>query len=253
MQQSRVRFSPTRCAFNRYLIAATGTLFCAVSAHAHHVWIEQDNGGAKFYFGEFHENRREVSPGRLDGFSQPVATLLSANGERVLAMVKKESTFEIGTRTQRGEALIAQDAHYPVRERKEGGQSLRTAWTPAARWINGFAALPPRLTLDVVPTGRTGEFRVYFREQPLAGAKVQVTATSGWGRELTTDKGGLVYVELPWKGLYAVLVRHTETTPGVRDGQPYAAASYGTTTTFVLDAGLTPPAPLRAAALPASL
>lgn len=228
----------TRCC----LPLACALLFSAAS-HAHQVWIEQDAEGAKLYFGEFHENLREVSPGYLDKFAHPIATHLSGSTERPVKIAKKTNAFEIAAHTNAGETLVAQDTHYPVYDRKESGQPVRTAWTPAARWLSGFAAQPPRLTLDIVPTGAAGEFRVYFRGQSLPEAKVEVSAASGWGRELKTDKEGSFKLSLPWKGVYAILVRHNESMAGERDGEKYAAASYATTTTFSLNEGLTPPAP----------
>jgi uncharacterized GH25 family protein len=227
---------------NRCLPAVFALSF-SVASHAHQVWIEQDATSAKLYFGEFYENLHEVSPGYLDKITQPAATHLSASGAHEAKIMKKEGAFEIAARANPGESLIVQDAHYPVAERKEGEQVVRSAWTPAARWLGGFAAQAPRLALDIVPTGATGEFRVYFHDQPLPEAKVEVTAASGWGRELKAGKDGVFKLTLPWKGVYALLVRHTEAAAGERDGEKYTAASYATTTTFLLREGLTPPSP----------
>lgn len=229
-------------------LSCIAALLLNTASHAHQVWIEQDAGGAKLYFGEFHENLREASPGYLDKFVQPTATLLSVSGSHAAKIIKKTNAFEIETRANAGESLIAQDAHYPISDRKEGGQVIRTAWTPAARWLTDLATRPPSLTLDIVPTGNAGEFSVYFHEQPLSDAKVEVTAASGWGRELKTDKKGVFKLDLPWKGVYAILVRHAESIAGERDGEKYAAASYATTTTFSLSKGLAPPSPPSPAA-----
>src|SRR5688500_16429448 len=43
-------------------------LGCALSlnAGAHALWLESGTPGSKLYFGEYAENLREISPGRLD-------------------------------------------------------------------------------------------------------------------------------------------------------------------------------------------
>jgi hypothetical protein len=109
----------------------------------------------------------------------------------------------------------------------------------------------PRLTLDVIPTGKPGALQVVFRGQPLAKAKVNVVAASGWGRELETDARGQVEVALPWKTRYLVAVRHEEARSGSRKGksgdEAFDSASFMTTLSFASRAGLTaPPVPAPA-------
>ena len=152
-------------------------------------------------------------------------------------------------RIGKGESLVVHEPHYPLFEKKDGDKTLRTAWTPAARYVADFSAQTPRLTLDVVPTGTAGEFRVVYRDQPLAKAKVSIIASSGWSCEARTDERGLVRFTLPWKGGYMLEVRHSDPTPGQRpvmqDGatgeEPYDVASYVTTLSFANPKGLVPP------------
>jgi hypothetical protein len=65
----------------------------------------------------------------------------------------------------------------------------------------------------------------------------------------TTDDKGKVSFRLPWKGNYALLVRHKDPTPGKRKTaqgteEAYDAASFATTLTFATSSGLpSPPAP----------
>ena len=120
----------------------------------------------------------------------------------------------------------------------------RTAWTPAARYITDFAARTATLALDIVPSGEPGVFKLFYKGQPLAKAKVEVIALSGWARQVTTDAQGAFRIALPWKGLYAIEARHTDHTSGEREGQKYDVASFVTTLTFIQPAGLeSPPAP----------
>ena len=57
-------------------------LLTTASAHAHQLWLEHNAQGTRLYFGEFGDNLREVSPGRLDKFVGLTAMHLSAKGER---------------------------------------------------------------------------------------------------------------------------------------------------------------------------
>ncbi|HEX8479672.1 MAG TPA: cobalt ABC transporter substrate-binding protein, partial [Telluria sp.] len=47
-------------------------------AQAHHIWLEQDGKTVRLQFGEFTLNQRETTPGLLDKFVAPTATLLGA-------------------------------------------------------------------------------------------------------------------------------------------------------------------------------
>jgi uncharacterized GH25 family protein len=232
------------------LVSAAG------SAHAHHVWLEQDASGARFCFGEFGENVRESSPGRLDKFVQPAAKRLTAKGEQPVTLTKGAEGFALSARAEAGESLVVEETRYPVLQRKDGEKAVRTAWTPAARWIADFGARPPVLGLDVVPTGRNEngaiELQVTFKAQPLPKATVSILAASGWVQEHHADERGKLTVTAPWKGAYVVLVRHSDPTPGQRptaDGsEAYDVASYATTLSFVQPEGLIGPPPPVAAA-----
>lgn len=229
------------------LFTLTVSAFSA-PAIAHQVWLEPAKDGARLYFGEFGDNLHEVSPGYLDKLSRPTATLLAASGEKPLTVTKQKDAFAIAGRPGKGEALIAVDAEYPVSESKEGEKAIRSVWTPAARFSGSLSAQTPKLTLDVVPTGVAGEFQVYFRGKPLPSAELTLTAVSGWSRKQTSDSSGKVRFTLPWKGTYALLVRHREDAsgarPGARGAETFDRASFGTTLTFVTTEGLpSPPAP----------
>ncbi|HEY0715290.1 MAG TPA: cobalt ABC transporter substrate-binding protein [Polyangia bacterium] len=248
----------------------------AAPAHAHQVWLEQDGKGARLYFGEFGENLRESSPGLLDKFAQPTAVVIAPQAERAATVTKEANGFALSGRAGKGESIVAEDPLYPIIERsgtragrgEEPGamaaglvkasattpppKKTRMAWTPAARYIEDFSAQTPRLTLDVVPTGKPGALLVTFRGQPLPKAKVNVVAASGWERSLETDEQGRLEVALPWKSRYLVAVRHEEAKPGTRKGkagdEPYDTAAFATTLSFVSRTGLVaPPAPPAAA------
>ena len=55
----------------------------SLNAAAHALWLEGDSSGTtttKLYFGEYAENLREPSPGRLDSIIEPAVTVVDAGG-----------------------------------------------------------------------------------------------------------------------------------------------------------------------------
>ncbi|HTV25475.1 MAG TPA: DUF4198 domain-containing protein [Polyangiaceae bacterium] len=243
MRLSRVRKFTTG-----WLLAGV-PLLLATAAQAHQVWLEQDASGAKLYFGEFGDNLHEASPGYLDKLALISATVLSPKGEKPVESKKDRDGVTITGRAGKGESVIAVDLAYPLLENKEGAKTVRTAWTPAARFVPELGAQQPKLVLDVVPTNASGEFQVVYRGAPLPKAEVSLVAVSGWSLSGTTDDKGKVSFRLPWKGTYALLVRHKDATPGKRKNaqgadEAYDAASFATTLTFATSSGLpSPPAP----------
>ncbi|MDP3796230.1 MAG: cobalt ABC transporter substrate-binding protein [Polaromonas sp.] len=228
-------------------IALISSLLLLGSAQAHHVWIEQDAKEAKLYFGEFGGNLREASPGLLDKFVKPVAHKLTAKGSEPLQAVKTANGFALSALAARGEALVAEDAAYPISERKEGDKTTRSLYTPAARLVTDYGRQEPRLTLDLLPTGKQDkdgvEVQAFYKGQPLPGAKVGLVTAAGWGQEHNTDEQGKLTVNLPWKGSYVLEVKHTDGA-GERGAEKYDRASYVTSLTVMQSEGL--------AALPAA-
>ncbi len=217
------------------------TLLClAGAASAHQVWIEQaPSQNAVLRFGEFGENLREASPGLLDKFAQPTATLLSAKGEQKADASKTGSGFVLPFKAGKGDAIVAEEAAYPINTWKQGDKEITGWYYPAARLVTGPAALEPRLPLDIVPTGKAGEFRVVFKGQPQAKAKVALVTRSGWAREAHSDEQGLVRFPMPWKGSYVAEASFIDRTPGERAGTRYDQVSYVTSLTYVKPDGAT--------------
>jgi uncharacterized GH25 family protein len=220
------------------------TLACAAgTAQAHQIWLEAADGqGTVLRFGEFGENLREVSPGLLDKFVQPTATLVAGKNVKTSAQaVKARDAYTLPFQAGQGESIVAEETRYPLFSIKEGGKGW---YHPAARLITDFSAQEPRLVLDLVPTGRAGEFRLYFQGKPKAKTKVTLVTQSGWAREAQTDAEGRVQFSLPWKGTYVAEVSHTERTPGERPAaggpEKYDSVSYSTTLSYVQPEGLEP-------------
>ena len=221
------------------LLALTG------AAQAHQIWIEQPAGQpATIRFGEFGENLREVSPGLLDKFVAPTATLISASGEKTATASKTGNGLQLPFTLGERDALVAEDARYPLYTGKRADKEFTNRYHPAARWVSDFAAQPPRLTLDLVPAGQPGAFKAYYQGKPLPKAKVALVTQSGWAKEGRTDEQGLVTFDMPWKGMYVAELQHNDPAGGERQGangvEKYTAASYVTSVTYVKRDGIDP-------------
>lgn len=234
--------------------AALALLGLAPSAQAHQLWIEQPAGQdtATLRFGEFAENLREVSPGLLDKFGQPTATLISAQGDKRAEVRKAADGFALALGAARGESIVAADERYPLYTWKQGDKETRNRYYPAARLITSFAAQAPKLALDLVPTGKPGEFRLHFQGQPRAATKVVLVTQSGWAKEAQTDAQGLVRFDMPWQGTYVAEVSVDDAAAGERAGaggtEKFDAVSYVTSLTYVKPEGVAPIPALPAAA-----
>ena len=230
---------------NKTLAAAFALLGFATASQAHQIWLEQPAGqSAVIRFGEFGENLRETSPGLLDKFGQPTATLVSAQGEKKADGSKAAQGFTLPFKAAKGESIVAEDAGYPLYTLKQGDKESKNWYHPAARLITGFAPQEAKLAFDIVPAGAPGEFRLVFKGQPLPKAKVTLVTQSGWSKDGRTDAQGLVRFDMPWKGTYVAEASHTDRTGGERPGtagpDKYDGVSYVTTLTYVKAEGVAP-------------
>ena len=223
-------------------IVAAGLLL-ASSASAHHLWLEPDGEVAKLYFGEFDENLREASPGLLDRFTPlPEAKTVGAAGAQPLKVEKSPNAFVLSGPIAANASVVADQTR--LTERKQADKATRTLGTLAARWVPDFAARAPVLTLDVVPTGKPGNFRVVYDGKPLAKAKLELIAESGWKRELKSDEQGSVTASIPWRGAYVIEVEHVDGKPGGEGAGAYDRKRFVTSLSFrVADSLAGPPAP----------
>lgn len=225
---------------------AIALLGSAAAAQAHQIWLEQPAGQktAIVRFGEFGENLRETSPGLLDKFVKPTATLLSAKGEQTVDARKSGTGFELPFGAARGDSIVAEEAGYALYAGKFAGKDTMNWYLPAARLITSFAAQPPKLALDLVPTGNAGEFKLFLKGQPKPKTKVTLVTQSGWAKEGHTDEQGVVKFDMPWKGTYVAEVATTDRTAGERPGangpEKFDAVSYVTTVTYVKPGGIAP-------------
>ncbi|MEQ1888422.1 MAG: cobalt ABC transporter substrate-binding protein [Alphaproteobacteria bacterium] len=234
--------------FATFLIALALGVFPVLQAQAHFVWIESDGAQSRVQFGEFGDNLREVSPGRLDSIAPTTAIVVTRSGQKDLTLTKTANALVAKITAGPGESIIFDANRQPVAEKTIDGATVRTAPTRSARFVSDFSAQTPQLTLDIVPTGRKlgtrVEFQVVFRNAPAPKLKLAVLAASGWERPLETDEKGMFLADFPWKGVYVIDAKHDEAVAGKRDGHAYDKSGFRTTLSFALAAGLeSPPAP----------
>lgn len=89
-----------------------------------------------------------------------------------------------------------------------------------------------RLALEIVPRvmGQKTAVQVLWKNEPLSGATLAIT-----GPELdeklegVTNQSGELEVTLPAAGVYSILAKHEESTPGELDGKPYSTIRHYST------------------------
>lgn len=208
------------------------------SAHAHQIWLEQTPQAASLYFGEYDRNLRESSPGYLDKIAEPTVMLSHGKSERALTFNRADRALVLSAHANKGESIYAEERAFPISEYTKDDKLVRFGRILGARLVTTESAQAPKLTLDLVPTGKKGEFKVYYKNQPQAKTKVGVIAQSGWTRDAATDEHGVVKFDLPWQGTYVLEVRYVDKTAGERDGKPYDFTNFMTTLSLTQVAGL---------------
>jgi hypothetical protein len=213
------------------------------AASAHQIWLEREGEGMRIYFGEFDENLREASPGLLDRLS-PQAKL--AAGDKALKVDKTAGFFTVSGTVGADDSVTAEDVR--IAERRGGDKPTRVLARLGARYVADFKERPPVNTLDVVPAGKPGAFKVFYQGKPLAKAKLELIAESGWKREFKTNEQGAVDAPLPWRGTYVIEVEHSDATPGKLGEEAYDSVRCASTLSFrVAEGPQGPPMPPAAA------
>jgi hypothetical protein len=195
----------------RFFRAATAALLSfglIGSAAAHSIWVEREGDGARIYFGEFDENLREASPGLLDRL-KPDAKV--AGSDKALKVDRQAGFFAVAGAMGKDDSIVAENV--AITERR-GDKPTKVLNKLGARYIADFKEQAPVNTLDIVPAGKPGLFKVFYQGKPLAKAKAELIAESGWKREFKTDEQGAFEAPLPWRGAYVIEVQHTEAAPG---------------------------------------
>jgi uncharacterized GH25 family protein len=201
----------------------------SLNAAAHALWLEGDSSGtagttARLYFGEYAENLREPSPGRLDSIIEPAVTVVDAGGHERPAEARRENNhFTVAG----GATVLVQALKQPVREqtlRQPQGEILNPA---QRRFLYARLGKGGSLPLDIHNDGNL--LRLSFMGKPVAKGKIIVIAPNGWEKHLSTDEKGETAFSLPEPGLYVIEATHELSKSGEFGGKPYTVEVHRTT------------------------
>jgi len=201
---------------------------------AHSVWIEPlPDGQLCVRFAEWGEDY-ETSPGHLDSFAAVSGWAMDAKGAPEIFEVTKKSDQFFLEKARAAKPAFAQ-APFTVRKLHEDKPARAPIFY--CRWQpEGAGAGTPALTMDIVPTDKPGEARVYFRGKPLADVEIGLHAPATDEKKLKTDAEGYVRVEdLSKPGPYLLTIaRYSEELPGYFHGVPYAITSHSASLYWVV-------------------
>lgn len=192
----------------------------ATSLFAHSVWIEPLDNQLVIRFAEPTGNL-ELSPGFLDSLTVPTVFQVapnSTNAPAVLDVTKKSDHFAIVKVAATN--IVCTETSFTVRAARK--PLFYARWQPA-----GAGAGKPLLTLDLVPTGKPGEARLYLRGEPKGNVKAILMTPKGDEKEFTTDAEGYIRIPSTEPGQYLLTVAHQrEPIAGVHLGVAYKETSH---------------------------
>ncbi|HMP84194.1 MAG TPA: hypothetical protein PKA41_15965 [Verrucomicrobiota bacterium] len=213
----------------RKFLIVLSVVTSATQLFAHSVWIEpMEEGQLVIRFAEPSGNL-ERSPGYLDSLSVPMSFILVTNTPVSVDVSKRKNHFLMEGASPTNFAFA--ETSFTVRAKRKPNFYAR--WQP-----DGLSAATPMLTLDLVPTGRPGEARAYFRGQPLGGIKATLHTPNGDELELVADADGIIRFKTPDSGQYMLtLAHHREPLIGFHGGVPYEQNSHNCSLVWVQSNG----------------
>src|SRR5688572_13342260 len=148
-------------------------LTVTTSLFAHSVWIEpNENKQLVIRFAEPSGNL-ERSPGHLDSLAVPLAfqaVPATTNAPVALNTAKKADHYSMQGVSITN--IVGAETSFTVRAARK--PLFYARWQPA-----GAGEGKPLLTLDLVPTGKPGEARLYLRGQPKGNVKATLHTPNG--------------------------------------------------------------------------
>lgn len=199
-------------------VIASLTLATTLQSFAHSVWIEPTDAGQLVVRFAEPSGNLERSPGYLDSLTPPAAFTLVTNSPVVVATTKSTNHFLLVSAAVTNAAFV--ETSFTVRANRK--PLFYARWQPA-----GADAGRPMLTFDLVPTGKTGEARAYFRGEPLGDVKAVLQIPDGDEIELVANSEGLITYTNAGPGHYLLTLAHKrERIAGVHLGVPYKETSH---------------------------
>ena len=225
-------------------------VLAARPAGAHYLWIETSSK-VEIYYGEYEESLREKSGGRLDEVGAVQAWVaVPGNARKGITYEKRDNRLEIMNpeTLPAGTSLIqVQELDRPVQDwRKHNIGIVKPNFYASALSLrekegSGDPLLlqEPEIktVLGMYPVSLGGEIvlKVYFKNNALAGAKVNVHAPNGWTKEWKTGEDGTIRFQPPWNGQYVIEVIQLEKAPGEFQGVAYEAIRHRATFTWTVE------------------
>src|SRR6185312_2481599 len=148
-----------------------GIIGCVLSLDvaAHALWLEKEAGAIRLYFGEYAENLREPSPGRLDSIIEPKVTVVNAKGVEKPVEAKRENNYfaiPAGKEAQDG-AVLVQALKQSIREPQ--GQIPSPTYR---RFLYARLGSGGSLPLDIQESGNT--LRLTYLGKPVPKVEIVV-------------------------------------------------------------------------------
>jgi uncharacterized GH25 family protein len=198
------------------LVLGLLALFQFTLAQAHFIWLEQADGQIKLYFGEYEGGLREKTGGKLDTIATPAATTLD---NKTLQVVAKRAENFIAIEGANNQTVLAHELGMKVKDLSKYHYGIVKPMY-YARSGNGQAEAPSSHALDIQPLGNH-KVRIHLNGKPLAKAKLKVMAPNQWLQELDADENGEATYQMPWSGLYVIVVINLEPSKGNYQGDAY--------------------------------
>jgi len=197
-------------------LVAVATFAVVLPAQAHFIWVEPAKGEAHLCFGEYGDNLREKTGGRLDVIATP--EIKTNDGKQTAVSYERKEDY-LALKAPANVALVVQDIGMKVKDLSKNNIGI-----VKPMYYARFAAKDKEgasdLDLDIQPLGG-GKMRVSLHGKPLAKAKLEIFAPNQWMREYQTDEAGEAAVHTPWPGLYVLHVVHVEPIKGEYQGDAY--------------------------------
>lgn len=195
----------------------------AAAVSAHSVWIEPSGNQLVIRFAE-PGNAFETSPGYLDNLSTPIAFTVFTNTPASVDVAKKSDSFLLVDASAID--TVCAETTFTVR----GGRKpiFYARWEPP-----NVGTSKPLLTLDLVPTGKPGEVRAYFRGKALGQVSATLRTPDEKEQDLTADAEGFIHFKSTQSGQYLLTIAHyRESLAGFHLGIAYKETSHNAALTW---------------------
>src|SRR5688500_2348105 len=194
----------------------------SLDAGAHALWLEREAAATRLYFGEYAENVREPSPGRLDSTIEPKVTVVNAKGIEKPVEARRESNYFAIPAGNEADAVLVQALKQSIREPQ--GQIPSPTYR---RFLYTRLGSGGSLPLDIQESGNT--LRLTYLGKPVPKTEIVVIAPNGWEKHLHTDEKGEATYSLLEPGLYVIEAKYEMHKPGEFEGKAYAVESHKVT------------------------